>query len=96
MRRKPTYRPSALTVLGIYARHVCGKLGVSDDDLNEITDIMPPAPGLISFSLPAAGPLTVLGDPEFWKDVDSAASRELDQPVHAQLEGATVTIITGS
>ena len=80
MNRKSVYRPSPLTALGIYVRHLNRKTGLDDDQLNSIIDF-PEAPGILLFTPPAEGALAQLRDPAFWVDIDKGASEELGQKV---------------
>lgn len=82
MKRRNPYRPSPLTVLGVYSRHLCNVLGVTDDELGEVADFLPDgSPALISFRPPAEGTLAQLSDPAFWGSINAAASEELGQPI---------------
>ena len=87
MHRKPAHRPSPLTALGLYVRHLSRKLSVGEDELNPMIDIMPAAPSLLSFTPPAGGPLAAMLEPDFWTDIDKAVSKELGQEVTTVVEG---------
>ena len=79
------HRPSPLTVAGIYARHICSKLGAERDAVVPGLDTMPAA-GFLEIDL-TWGPLSAGRDPTWWVDIDEAAGRELG--------GAVTTTVTG-
>jgi hypothetical protein len=80
MNRKSVYRPSPLTALGLYVRHLNRKTGLDDDQLNSIIEF-PEAPGILLFMPPEEGDLAQLRDPAFWGDIDKGVSEELGQKV---------------
>ena len=80
MNRRPAHRPSPLTALGIYVRHLNRKTGLDDDTLNSIIEF-PEAPGILVFPPPEEGDLAQLRDPAFWADIDKGVSDELGQKV---------------
>lgn len=79
------HRPSPLTVAGIYARHICSKLGADRDAVVPGLDTMPAA-GFLEIDL-TWGALSVGHEPAWWEDIDEAAGRELG--------GAVTTTVTG-
>lgn len=79
------HRPSPLTVAGIYARHICSKLGADRDSVVPGLDTMPAA-GFLEIDL-TWGALSAGRDPAWWEDIDEAAGRELG--------GAVTTTVTG-
>ena len=79
------HRPSPLTVAGIYARHICSKLGADRDAVVPGLDTMPMG-GLLEIDL-TWGLLSAGRDPAWWADIDEAAGRELG--------GAVTTTVTG-
>ena len=79
------HRPSSLTVAGIYARHICSKLGADREAVVPGLDTVP-AGGFLEIDL-TWGALAAGRDPAWWVDIDEAAGRELG--------GAVTTTVTG-
>jgi hypothetical protein len=93
MKRKTMHRPAALTLLGIYVRHICRTLGVEPEVVSPLVELLP-MQGIISVQGPFSGPLERLADPALWETIDTAAAGELGQPIKSVVAGDVVWIDT--
>lgn len=86
---KKRSKPSALTTMGIYMRHLGKTVGADEDALSAAIDFMPPT-GILLLRL--EGLPSALQDPATWEAIDKAASSELGQPVVTTLADGVATV----
>lgn len=75
---KKRSKPSALTTMGIYLRHLSKAEGVNEEALQREIDFLP-GDGVIR--LPLSSLPAPLQEAAAWEAIDKAASHELGQPV---------------